>query len=381
MTNSAPIPIPTGMDSQPAPRAADDTSTIDLIEKLRRHEHAQNVAAPRPGGTPTGDVLRAQLALAAGNMHSFEWNVQTDVLTCDPDFLTLFGIASEEERCGARVISSILPEDRPKVEAALSRATIGDEDYEMEFRVELTNGGLRWVAGRGRVIERDATGAPVRMMGVNWDITERKRSDERIALMVREMNHRVKNNFAMIAALIRLVGTRMTDVSSFASFLRGQITALSDAHALTLEYAEEGMMGDVPLARIISSGLLPWANGRVDLDLRTDLAPDIMVDSTRTTAFAMMLYELATNAAKYGALCAPGGRLELTLDREGEDDAVLIWSETMPPGRRADLEAAEESGFGEVLMRSSARILNADFSRELAENGLTVRVLFPLGSG
>ncbi|QPH53518.1 sensor histidine kinase [Pontivivens ytuae] len=374
MTNSAPIPLPPEEGQNPAARAAGDGSTADLIAKLRRHEHTPAIRSPRLAA----DQLRAQLALAAGNMHSFEWNVQTDVLTCDPELVSLFGIGPEEERCGARVLSTILPEDRPKVEAAISRATIGDQDYEMEFRVVLPGGSHRWIAGRGRVIERDEAGAPVRMMGVNWDITERKRADERIALMAREMNHRVKNNFAMIAALIRLVGSRMTDVRSFASFLRGQITALSDAHSLTLEYADEGRLGDVPLARIIEAGLTPWANGRVDLDLRTDLDPDIMVDGTRTTAFAMLLYELATNAAKYGALCAPGGRLDVTLDREGEGRAVLIWSETMPPGRRADLEAGEEAGFGEVLMRSSARILSAELERELREDGLTVRVLFPL---
>ncbi len=76
----------------------------------------------------------------------------------------------------------------------------GNDDYFGEYRLASAT-PARWLAARGRVVERDANGRPVLMVGVNYDISERKAGEERQKLLLRELNHRVKNTLATVQAL------------------------------------------------------------------------------------------------------------------------------------------------------------------------------------
>lgn len=329
----------------------------------------------------TNPAQRAQLALDAGKMGCFEWHMDTGEVDCDRRLREHFGLRMDGTLMVEDFFAVIHPDDVPVVDAQVNRAIKETVDYDAEWRVILPGGKIRWLGARGRIIAFDQDGTPLRMLGLNWDITEQKEQQQRLSLMAREMNHRVKNIFAMIAALIRMAKTRTTDVSSFADVLRSQVFALSDAHALTMEYANASSKdAAIPAQRIVEGALAAWTREECDIPIDIDVSRAIMLDARQTSALAMMLYELATNAAKYGALISGEGSLKIALLMEPGGRAKLTWREvltrrTLDPTRTS---AAQDTGFGAVLMRQSALSLNGSLEQVVHPNGVEVSLNFPL---
>ncbi|RED13195.1 sensor histidine kinase [Pontivivens insulae] len=327
------------------------------------------------------DAVRAQLALRAGKMASFDWHMDTGIVESEAKLRELYGMPLVGQQTVDDFFAIIHPEDIPHVDAAITRAIEQDVDYQAEWRVIHPDGKIRWLGGQGRITARDADGTPQRMLGLNWDITDRKAQEEQLALMAREMNHRVKNIFAMIAALIRMAKSRTHDVASFADVLRSQVFALSDAHALTMEYSSsQGTAQAIPARRIVEAAVAAWNREGGVTEIVIDVSDQVTLDARQTSALAMMLYELATNAAKYGALAQDGGTLDISLLREPGDRARLIWREvlanrTLDPGAIA---AAQDGGFGSVLLRQSALALDGSLQQDTRLQGVEVTLDFPI---
>jgi two-component sensor histidine kinase len=201
---------------------------------------------------------------------------------------------------------------------------------------------------------------------------EREEAAERQRLMLRELNHRVRNTLATVDSVARLTARHASDVAEYEARLTDRIRSLAKTHEL-LTGANWTQAGLVELLRNEFA-----AYGQDDGQFRLD-GPPVTLPARQAVAVGMLLHELATNAAKYGALSVPEGRVEVrwTL-REGPGGARrldLAWEETggppvRPPTRR---------GFGtQLIERAIARDLGAEVVADYAPGGLRFRLSMPL---
>jgi two-component sensor histidine kinase len=148
---------------------------------------------------------------------------------------------------------------------------------------------------------RNAQGKIVGASKIARDITERKRSDEHIAMLAQEAEHRTKNILAIVQAMVnRSQGAAVDD---FKRAIEGRIRALANVHSLFVK----SRWGGAELSGIVAQELAPYL-GRDEARAQID-GPHVFLATNAAQGIAMTLHELATNAAKYGSLSVPEGHL------------------------------------------------------------------------
>lgn len=170
---------------------------------------------------------------------------------------------------------------------------------------------------------------------------ERSKADIRQRMLNEELNHRVKNILAVIKSLIAAPGQDEVPIENYIGALRGRIHALSHAH----DQLTRGGGGGT-LTELIQAELLPYRAGSNTLALSGD---DVTLDARAHAVAALVIHELCTNAAKYGALSRPGGALTVNWQREEEDDCVIRWQEEGGPA----IGPIGRKGFGTALIERS----------------------------
>ena len=210
------------------------------------------------------------------------------------------------------------------------------------------------------------------------DISERRRAEQQQRLLLREMDHRVKNLFALASGVVGLSASTAATPKQFASAVRDRLAALARAHALTLPVTSDGdkrVEQSTTLHALIQTILAPY-EGQADGDrMRVTVSgSDIRLASGMVTTFALILHEFATNAAKYGALSTPAGHIEIACS-EGEGQFVLIWQERGGPRIESH---ADSEGFGTMLARSTVKDqLRGEILRDWKPEGLTIQLSVP----
>lgn len=206
------------------------------------------------------------------------------------------------------------------------------------------------------------------------DVTERRQAEERQALLMAELSHRVKNTLATVISIGSQTRRRHTDIGGFWSSFEGRLRALSETHNLLAEHFWEW----VRLDEVIRHEVTPYAQDANDVSLT---GPMIDLRPKAALALALVFHELATNAAKYGAFSRMEGRLHvhwelLPADAPTEGTRLhLDWKESGGPGGRADGAV----GFGTTLIRRSiAYELQGDAAIHFESDGLRCHLAFPL---
>jgi two-component sensor histidine kinase len=186
---------------------------------------------------------------------------------------------------------------------------------------------VRWIEIRGQPLH-DVEGRQVRLLGVVADITDRKRAEERRALLVNELNHRVKNTLAVVQSIAAQTARGAEDLSSFSAAFQARLIALARAHDLLTHGHWESAMLDA----VLRAALEPLVPDAAQVDL-SGCAPGIVLPPATALALTMAVHELATNARKYGALSVPTGHISITCHPSDPDatDAVLAWTERGGP--------------------------------------------------
>ncbi|KXF75562.1 histidine kinase [Paramesorhizobium deserti] len=219
---------------------------------------------------------------------------------------------------------------------------------------------------------RNAQGRIVGASKIARNITERKQAQEQQRLLLREMNHRVKNLFTLSSSLVTLSARSAGSTEELISGVRERFAALAQAHSLTLPQmwdATAGGEGQTTLHALIRSILLPFEEDRDNGEPRAVITgPDLPLSGTAVTNFALLLHEFATNAAKYGALSAARGCVDITC-REDGGQFVLTWRERGGPP--VESEPADE-GFGTLLMRATLGPLGGRITRDWSPEGLMI---------
>ena len=195
---------------------------------------------------------------------------------------------------------------------------------------------------------------------------ERRVAQVRQKTLNEELNHRVKNILALIKSLVNqdIGGSR--EVAAFASTLKGRIVALSNAHDQVVRSDGGGRLAD-----LLRAELSPYAVPGRDIAI---VGPDLSLDARAYSVMALVLHELATNAAKYGPLSTPTGALSARWGLTGAGDCELLWRESLGP----PVAPPSRTGFGTSLIRRSVPFdLGGESDIDYAPDGLKARLLIP----
>ena len=277
----------------------------------------------------------------------------------------LFGYTAEEAI--GKPVQILIPEDRRNEELTiLERIRRGErlEHYETIRRRK-----------DGSLVEISLTVSPIRMPDgtivgaskIARDITERKRAHERQLFLIRELQHRTQNLFALIQSIANrsLVGSLARAKKVF----EGRLHALAQAHAVLAETALKG----APLDEIIRRELAGFS------DHLSVSGCDIVLNTPAAQQFALIIHELATNAVKYGALSVPGGRVSIGCDIKRTDrngTFSFLWKENGGP----PVSVPKRKGFGSVVLLDSVQQFGQHVKLDYEPQGLRYELRFPLSA-
>lgn len=280
----------------------------------------------------------------------------------------LFGYGAQEAI--GKSITILIPEDRldeePAIIAAIQRG-MRVEHFETVRRRK--DGSLIDLSLTISPI-RNADGVIVGASKIARDVTERRLAQEKQQLLMGEMRHRVKNLFALATAIVSISGRSAANSDELLTTIQARLTSLARAHELTMSDWHSGLdqVQTISLHALIAAILEPYG-AQESIAIR---GADPVVGGKAVTNVALLLHELATNAAKYGALSAGGGHLDLHIDANAET-VRLIWAETGGPEPTLGLT----SGFGSRLEKGLAFALNATIERDWRPTGLIATIVIP----
>ena len=310
---------------------------------------------------------RRSLALAAGNMGSWDWDLISGRIMWDAGQHAIYGVIPGQFAITPEHYKVlIVPEDWDRLQTGMQSLLQHGHPHQAEFRVRRPNGEVRWCASTAAA-STDGSGKVVRISGVTMDITERKEAEERQALLAREVDHRAKNAMAIVQSIVRL--TKATNITNYASIIEGRIKALSRAHALLSNSRWQG----ADLSKLVDEELAPYRSAHVD---RLDISgPKVLLEPTKAQTLALALHELATNAVKYGALSSASGKLAVRWELDA-DALVIHWHETAGP----ETHKPAVTGFGtQIITGSIERQLGGETAFEWLPTGLRCSLTVPRG--
>jgi PAS domain S-box-containing protein len=289
----------------------------------------------------------------------------------------LFGYTAEEVI--GKPITILIPHDHLDEELdILGRIRRGERVDHYETVRRRKDGSLVEISLMVSPI-RNADGRIVGASKIARDITERHRAEEQRQLLLREMNHRVKNLFSLASGVVTLSARSAETPEDLAIAVRERLAALARAHDLTLPDLSRGAVRAetaIDLHSLVSTIISPFddtkpGGARVAID-----GPDVWVGISAVTGVALLLHEFATNAAKYGAFSAPGGRIKIDWSI-AEGMLLLQWEELGGPPLEAPGDDA--AGFGTMLAR---RIVGGQLGGRISHiwkrAGLIINLSLPL---
>lgn len=266
------------------------------------------------------------------------------------------------------------PDEVERVVKHLKHCIETGKVWEDTFPLRGGDGEYRLFLSRAEPL-RDEGGKIVRWFGTNTDIEEQRRSVELRELLLKEIDHRIKNLFAIVGGVVTLSARSATTPKEMTATIQGRLGALASAHNLIREVKPDpGRKQKSTLDALVRAILAPHVDPTAtDGDDRATIeGPEVPIGGEAVTNLALVLHELATNAAKYGAFSNPDGRVNISWTvKNGK--LALSWRErggpvvNGPPARE---------GFGSLLARRSVNgQLGGELEFDWQAEGLTVRLL------
>jgi PAS domain S-box-containing protein len=272
--------------------------------------------------------LQLELAGRVGRVGSYAYDISTEKLQVSEGYAALHDLPEgTTETTLSEWRARVHPEDLGRVEGVQDQA-VADKlrEYSAEYRIVRSDGEVRWTERRCFILY-DRDGRPQRAVGVSIDITERKRAEEAQKLLNAELDHRVKNVLASVSAVVAHTRQESTSVANFVAALDGRIRSMATTH----ELLSSGRWQGVSVMELVQRELAPYGTSN-----NTEInGPEVVLCPEAAQAMAMVLHELATNAAKHGALSTRNGRVAIRWDRQPNGHPhsrlVLEWQEIGGP--------------------------------------------------
>jgi two-component system CheB/CheR fusion protein len=262
------------------------------------------------------------------------------------------------------------PEDVKDLNERFDQALRDGQPFEAEYRLRRADGTTIWVHDTVSVLS-DNDGRANTIISVTLEIDKRKRAEEQAGLLLGELDHRVKNILAIVSSIVAQTLKANPSPEVFAEKIAGRITAITRAHGLL---TNRGAGGAGTLRNLVETELKPYESR--DRGLRVE-GPDLVLTPKAGLSLAMAIHELASNAAKYGSLSDPKGKLAVSWAMtEGPDRRLrLSWTETDGPPVR---KPPSQTGFGTTLIeRSLSFEFDAQVQRSFASSGVVCIIDLP----
>ena len=315
-----------------------------------------------------------RIAVEAAGLGRWDHNPATGARYWDPRCREIFGLTEDEKATTETVARLVHPDDYPRLRDGIQIATdpagrASDHVFNQEYRIfRGTDGALRWIEAFGRAFFRD--GQCVRFVGVASDVTERKKAELHLRLLVNELNHRVKNSLATIQAIAGQTFHAARSLPQAQEAFSARIVALAEAHdLLTRENWEGAELSDL----LTGLQALHGAPGRFAFT-----GPPVRLSPRMALSLSMALHELATNAVKYGALSTVAGHVRIAWSVTSKPEAasgvarlVLTWTESGGP----PVSSPARRGFGSRLIeRGLAAELSGEAHIDFQPGGVVCRI-------
>jgi PAS domain S-box-containing protein len=400
MTGSE-LRVATGADAAPLyfdityfPLRGDDDTTagiltfaVDVTDKVVARREAERRAEEEKARAVEVSLDRERLALAvdATDLGIWDWNTQTNETHWSERQKEIWGLEPDAPVTYETWRDSIHPDDRDYVLASvartLDRASGGEQ--RLEHRIVRPGGGVRWVSSRGRMIYEPGTGRPLRLIGTVLDITNRKRTEADLKnalaareMLLREVNHRIKNGLQLVSSMLSLQGARSgnSEVRRVVQEAQARLQVVAAVHERL--YRSEDI-GSVELGAFLETlcrdveraGMS--ADGAVTVEVRADT---VTIGNDRAIPVALILNELLTNAIKYAY---PGGRgaIEVTLRSLPEGKAVLSVGDH-GIGLPDDFDKRQRASLGFRIVRGLARQVDGEMRIVRRAPGVCFEIAF-----
>jgi PAS domain S-box-containing protein len=298
---------------------------VDITERKRNEEMAQRLASI---------VESSDNAIISKKLDG-------TITSWNKGAARLFGYAAEA--IIGKPIRILIPPDRQHEEDLICERVSSGERIEHYETVRLCKDGKSIEISLTVSPIRDIQGKVVGASQIARDISDRKRSEAHVAILAREAEHRARNVLATVQATVRL--SQSDTPEGLKQAIEGRVQALANVHAL---FVQSRWMG-AELHSLITQELSPYCQDG-DARVRSD-GPSVLLEPQTAQTIAVTLHELATNAAKYGALSVAEGRVQVGWSRVANGQLILRWTESggppvKPPTRR---------GFGTRVMESMVR--------------------------
>lgn len=315
--------------------------------------------------------MQLSLAGKAARVGSFAYDADTEMMQISEGYAAIHGLPEGSvELARSKCLATVHPDDIGQVRQLRSQAfDAGRREYSVEYRIIPAGGEVRWVETRC-FITYDGAGRPLRVVGVGIDITERKRVEDQQRKLIAELDHRVKNVLATVVAVVANARETSSSMQHFVEAVDARIRALAFTHELLSIRRWQGL----PLAALLRFQLTPYAvhnNTHID-------GPDVLLAPEAGQAVGMVLHELATNAAKYGALSVRTGQVTVQWawsQNQGAGEGLVIkWQEAGAPA----VKAPGKLGYGTSVINELVPYeLGGKTNYEFFRTGVACRIEIP----
>ena len=323
------------------------------------------------------EALRAEerfhFAMDGTNAGIWEWHIQSGEMLIDERSVAMLGYTLDElyPLDVEKWVSMKHPSDQNIATALMMKYVRGKTDFHsMETRMKHKDGSWVWIHARGKIIDWDKDGKPLRMFGTNVDITQRKLAEEKITslvaekeLILREVHHRIKNNMSTLQSLFTLQAGTLKNPAA--------VSAIDDAKArvrsmmiiydkLYRSASFESISLRDYLLSLVDDIVANFANSpSVRVDKKVD---DVVLDVNKAQALGIIINELLTNIMKYAFADGRAGRISVSATTEGDAVRLIIEDDGVGLPEGVDFENPE--GFGIVLVGALTQQLEGSIKTE-----------------
>lgn len=323
---------------------------------------------------------RLRSAVEVGRLGLWDWDVVTGEVHWSDEHFRMEGYSVGEvmpsyENWAAR----IHPDDRPGTEAALQRAMDRREEFSQEFRAVHPDGSAHWLSGRGKFFYDDE-GRPIRMVGAMVETTERREWEDRQQVLIGELQHRTRNLMGIVRSMLDKTARSSIDLADFRERFTDRLEALSRVQGLLSRLSDHDR---VAFDILIETEFAAMGSGTDRV--RLDGPKGVRLRSSTVQTLAMALHELATNAAKYGALGQADAQLVVTWrvqddDTQGGPWLHIDWRES---GVNMPSPASKPSGSGqgrELIEKALPYQLGAKTNYKAGPDGVHCTISIPVSA-
>lgn len=309
---------------------------------------------------------RLQLAYEVADIGAWDLDLRKRRSVWSAGLYSLLGLEPAKPASDELFFEHVHPDDAGWLRERFIESIATRTTFDEVFRVLRSDGESRTVAGKGRVVE-EIDGEPTRMIGVNYDITERMEAQEQSRLLMKEVDHRFKNTLSLVQAIARQ--TMQSQPQAFLERFNARIQALSAAQDMLVHNKWAG----VDVEALVRSQL---AHMKDAIGRRIWIAgPKIQIKADAAQALGMAIHELLTNAGKYGALSSDKGQVSidwwLQTDPLGQQEFAISWIEKDGP----PVKKPAHTGFGSVVIEKMTKYaLEASVEVKYAPEGLIWRL-------